>query len=70
MNAKDSIVDDYGKRQEIEHVCKVIPNIRTSILSRAFGIKSIRLVKSLKVRQSSVEDEKGNGKMRREEKER
>ena len=37
------IIDHDTEGQEIKHVREVMPHVRGSVLSRALGIKSIRL---------------------------
>jgi len=41
MHTEDLIVDDDAQREKVEHIRKVMPHIRISILPRAFRIESI-----------------------------
>jgi hypothetical protein len=41
MNAEDLVVDDNTQCKEIEHIRKVVPNIRVPIFPRAFRVKSV-----------------------------
>jgi hypothetical protein len=41
MNTKDLVVNDDTQREEVEHVCKVVPHIRVSIFSRALCIEAV-----------------------------
>ena len=43
MYAKNLVVDDHAQRQEIEHVCKVMPDIRIAVLAGAFCVEAIGL---------------------------
>lgn len=43
MNAKDLIINNNAQRKEIEHIRKIMPNIRIPIFPGTLRIKSIRL---------------------------
>jgi hypothetical protein len=43
MNAKYSVIDHDGQRQEVEHVREVGPDSGRTILPHAFCIETVRL---------------------------
>ena len=43
MNAKYLVADNNTQRQIVEHVCEVMPDIGTPILSSALCVETIRL---------------------------
>lgn len=43
MDAEDLVVDDHGKREEVEHVREVCPDVGRSIFSHTLGVEPIRL---------------------------
>jgi hypothetical protein len=43
MHTEYLVVDDHAQREEIKHICKIVPNIGIPVLPRTFGIESIRL---------------------------
>lgn len=47
MHAEDRIVDDYAEREKVEHVSKVVPDVRAPVFPRTFEIEAIRLMSAL-----------------------
>ena len=43
MDAEYLVVDDHTKREEVEHVCEVVPHIGISIFSSTFSVETVRL---------------------------
>ena len=43
VDAENLIVDHDGEGEEIEHVRKVVPDVRVAVLARAFGVEPVRL---------------------------
>jgi hypothetical protein len=43
MNTKYLIINNYGKRQKIEHIRKYPPHVCTMIFLQTFRVKAIRL---------------------------
>ena len=43
VDAKDAIVDDYRKREEIEHVREVRPDVRRAILAHTLCVETVCL---------------------------
>lgn len=43
MDAEYLIVNHHTKRQEVKHVCKVVPHIGITVLPRTFRIKAVAL---------------------------
>jgi hypothetical protein len=43
VNTKYLVINDHAQGQKVEHVGKIMPNIRIPIFPRAFGIEPIRL---------------------------
>lgn len=43
MHAKDLVVDNYAQGQEIEHVGKVVPDIRVAVFPDTFGVEAVGL---------------------------
>lgn len=43
MYAKNSVVDDDAQCEEVEHVCKVLPDCRGPVLPGAFEVESVGL---------------------------
>ena len=41
MHAKDLVIDDHTQRQEVEHVCEVVPHVGIAVLPGALGIKAV-----------------------------
>lgn len=49
MYTKNLVVYDNRQRQEIEHICKIRPNMCGTILSDTFRVEAIRLLVNLSV---------------------
>ena len=43
MDTKDLVVDDDGESEEVEHVRKVRPHVRGTVLAHAFRVKAVCL---------------------------
>jgi hypothetical protein len=43
MNTKDLIVDYDTQSEKVEHVCKIVPNIRVPVFPRTFRVEAVRL---------------------------
>lgn len=43
VHAEDLIVYDHGKREEVEHIGEIVPNICVAIFTIAFGIEAVGL---------------------------
>lgn len=43
VHAKDLIVDYHAKREEVEHVCEIVPNVGIAVFSSAFGVEAVGL---------------------------
>ena len=41
MHTKDLIVDDHAQGKEVEHVCKVMPDIGIAIFAIALGVEAV-----------------------------
>lgn len=44
MYAEYLVVDDHGKRQEVEHVREVRPDMGTAVFPYAFGVEAVCLI--------------------------
>lgn len=43
MYAEDLVVDDDRQRQEVEHVCEIVPHVCVAVLSGTLGVEAVRL---------------------------
>lgn len=43
MHAENLIVDHHAQREKIEHVGKIMPDIRIAVFAVAFSVKPVRL---------------------------
>ena len=43
MHTKDLVVDDHTQRQEVKHVCKVVPYVGVAVFPGTFRIETVRL---------------------------
>lgn len=43
MDAENLVVDHHRQCQEVEHICKVMPNVGGAIFAATFGVEAVGL---------------------------